>query len=162
MNAGRVGVFGASSDSLSSSMPRSSWWRDMAVKEKSCRRHNLEFGAGSFSIAHHIMPLPRHNKKTQSSKKKEDLPNRRPLTRDELQGLDEIIKERTGWAPKGFQMDAIEAQLKLVDVLCHAGTGSGKTAIVAGPHLHPSSKGKVTLMVSPLIALHEEMVSNLS
>lgn len=40
----------------------------------------------------------------------------------------------------------------------HAGTGQGKTAIAVGPHLHPSTKGKVTLMVSPLIALHDEMV----
>jgi len=56
-------------------------------------------------------------------------------------------------------MEAIEAQLKLEDVIVHAGTGLGKTAIVAGPHMHPSSKGKVTLMVSPLIALHDEQVS---
>ncbi|KII85091.1 hypothetical protein PLICRDRAFT_145764 [Plicaturopsis crispa FD-325 SS-3] len=54
-------------------------------------------------------------------------------------------------------MEAIEAQLKKKDVLVHAGTGLGKTAIAAGPHAHPSAKGKVTLMVSPLIALHEEM-----
>ena len=56
-------------------------------------------------------------------------------------------------------MEAIEAQLKLLDVVVHAGTGLGKTAVVAGPHMHPSSKGKVTLMVSPLIALHDEQVS---
>ncbi|KAF8064911.1 P-loop containing nucleoside triphosphate hydrolase protein, partial [Lyophyllum atratum] len=34
----------------------------------------------------------------------------------------------------------------------------GKTAIAAGPHVHEKSNGKVTLMVSPLIALQEEQV----
>ncbi|KAJ6573646.1 hypothetical protein B0H10DRAFT_2237000 [Mycena sp. CBHHK59/15] len=36
---------------------------------------------------------------------------------------------------------------------------AGKTGIAAGPHLLPSSKGKVTLMVSPLLSLHEEQVT---
>ena len=43
--------------------------------------------------------------------------------------------------------------------MVHAGTGSGKTGIAAGPHVHPSSKGKVTITVSPLLALHDEQVS---
>ncbi|KAJ7844625.1 hypothetical protein B0H14DRAFT_3455485 [Mycena olivaceomarginata] len=34
-----------------------------------------------------------------------------------------------------------------------------KTGIAAGPHLLPSSQGKVTLMVSPLLSLHDEQVS---
>lgn len=58
-----------------------------------------------------------------------------------------------------FQRQAIEAFLLGKDVLVHAGTGAGKTAIAAGPHAHPSAKGKVTLLVSPLIALHDEQVS---
>ncbi|KAJ6600182.1 P-loop containing nucleoside triphosphate hydrolase protein [Mycena sp. CBHHK59/15] len=41
----------------------------------------------------------------------------------------------------------------------HAATGAGKTGIAAGLHLLPSSKGKVTLMVSPLLSLHDEQVS---
>ena len=90
---------------------------------------------------------------------KTSVPPRRPLTSEELQGLREIIKEKVNWTPDSFQMEAIEAQLKLLDVLCHAGTGLGKTAIVAGPHMHPSSKGKVMLMVSPLIVLHYKQVS---
>lgn len=61
--------------------------------------------------------------------------------------------------PKDFQLKAILAQLKRRDVLVHAGTGAGKTAIAAGPHTHPSCKDKVTIMVSPLIALHDEQVS---
>ncbi|KAJ7319126.1 P-loop containing nucleoside triphosphate hydrolase protein [Mycena albidolilacea] len=44
------------------------------------------------------------------------------------------------------------------DGLVHAGTGMGKTTIVAGPHAHESSAGKVTLFISPLIALHDEQV----
>ncbi|CAA7267795.1 unnamed protein product [Cyclocybe aegerita] len=55
-------------------------------------------------------------------------------------------------------MDAINAQLEMRDVLIHVGTGTGKTAIAAGPHVHPSAKGKVSIMVSPLITLHDEMV----
>ncbi|KAH9911508.1 uncharacterized protein B0H18DRAFT_1128614 [Fomitopsis serialis] len=37
-------------------------------------------------------------------------------------------------------------------------TGSGKTAIAAGPHLWPTNEGKTTIMVCPLLALEEEMV----
>lgn len=57
-------------------------------------------------------------------------------------------------------MEAIRAQLQHQDVIVHAGTGLGKTAIAAGPHVHTRSKGKVTIMVSPLIALHDKMVSD--
>jgi ATP-dependent helicase YprA (DUF1998 family) len=59
---------------------------------------------------------------------------------------------------KAHQLEAIIGQLQMRDVLVHAGTGSGKTAIAAGPHAHKSSEGKVTLMISPLIALHDEQV----
>ncbi|KAJ7211875.1 P-loop containing nucleoside triphosphate hydrolase protein [Mycena rebaudengoi] len=57
-----------------------------------------------------------------------------------------------------YQMQGIEAQLQMRDAIVHAGTGMGKTAIAAGPHAHPTSAGKVTLMISPLIALHDEQV----
>ncbi|KAG6864113.1 hypothetical protein C0991_012398, partial [Blastosporella zonata] len=50
------------------------------------------------------------------------------------------------------------AQVEGHDVLLHASIGAGKTGIAAGPHLLLSSKGKVTLVVSPLILLHEEQV----
>ena len=114
--------------------------------------------------------LPRHQRSRTSQKStvtapwptqtKENLLKRRALTPEELQGLCETIQVKVKWRPDDFQMEAIEAQLKLLDVVVHAGTGLGKTAVVAGPHMHPSSKGKVTLMVSPLIALHDEQVSN--
>ncbi|KAJ7660438.1 P-loop containing nucleoside triphosphate hydrolase protein [Mycena rosella] len=57
-----------------------------------------------------------------------------------------------------YQLEGIEAQLLMRDALVYAGTGMGKTTIVAGPHAHESSAGKVTLLISPLIALHDEQV----
>lgn len=57
-----------------------------------------------------------------------------------------------------FQLKGMRAQLEGTDVLIHAATGSGKTGIAAGPHLLPSSKGKTTIMVSPLLALQDEQV----
>ncbi|KAJ6451326.1 P-loop containing nucleoside triphosphate hydrolase protein [Mycena sanguinolenta] len=83
-----------------------------------------------------------------------------PLTKTELRGLEDDIKAKFQWehTVKAHQLEAIIGQLQMRDVLVHAGTGSGKTAIAAGPHAHASSKGKVTLMISPLIALHDEQV----
>ncbi|KAJ7932235.1 hypothetical protein B0H13DRAFT_1516305, partial [Mycena leptocephala] len=82
------------------------------------------------------------------------------LTRDELVGLREHIlaKFQCKHLAHQFQMEGIEAQLQMRDVLVHAGTGMEKTTIAAGPHAHPTSVGKVTL-ISLLIALHDEQVS---
>ncbi|KAK7013470.1 ATP-dependent DNA helicase Q-like 3 [Favolaschia claudopus] len=52
----------------------------------------------------------------------------------------------------------MEGQILGEEILLHAATGAGKTGIAAGPHLLPSSRGKVTLMVSPLLSLHDEQV----
>jgi ATP-dependent helicase YprA (DUF1998 family) len=86
---------------------------------------------------------------------------RTPVTKEELRGLEDDIRTKFAWNhyPKTHQMAGITAQLQMRDVLVHAGTGSGKTMIAAGPHAHRSSEGKVTLMISPLIALHDEQVS---
>lgn len=70
-----------------------------------------------------------------------------------------LVNEATGRSLRPFQLRAIKAQLKRIDAVVHASTGMGKTTIVAGPHYYPASKGKVTIVVSPLIALHEEQVS---
>ena len=81
---------------------------------------------------------------------------------NDLEGLDEKIREIFKWthSPREFQLEAIKAQLLRRDVLVHAGTGSGKTTIAAGPHaLVDKSKGMVTFLVSPLLALQEEQVS---
>jgi superfamily II DNA helicase RecQ len=86
---------------------------------------------------------------------------RRPLTRLELEGLQGLMRSKFHWNhdARVYQMQGIEAQLQMRDAIVHAGTGMGKTAIAAGPHAHPTSAGKVTLMISPLIALHDEQVS---
>lgn len=106
--------------------------------------------------------IPRHSKN-----KKPRRPSQRPkqhfwtgLAEKDLESLDQIVKDTFQWehAPREFQIDAIRAQLLRKGVLIHAGTGSGKTAVAAGPHAHPAAKGLVTFMVSPLIALQEEQV----
>ncbi|KAJ6609629.1 P-loop containing nucleoside triphosphate hydrolase protein [Mycena sp. CBHHK59/15] len=82
--------------------------------------------------------------------------------REELKLLPGLIKQHfKKWTngAQAFQLQCMEAQILRKDVLLHAATGSGKTGIAAGPHLLPSSKGKVTLVVSPLLALHEEQVT---
>jgi len=80
---------------------------------------------------------------------------------EELEGFDQTMREKFKWphTPRKFQLDAITSQLLRKDVVVHAGTGFGKTAIAAGPHTHDKAKGMVTFMVSPLIALQEEQVS---
>ncbi|KAJ7768939.1 P-loop containing nucleoside triphosphate hydrolase protein [Mycena metata] len=85
---------------------------------------------------------------------------RKPLTKAELVGLADLMRTKfeSPHRARQYQMDGIEAQLQMRDVLVHAGTGMGKTTIAAGPHAHPMSAGKVTLMISPLIALHDEQV----
>ena len=82
---------------------------------------------------------------------------------NDLDTLSQIVKNAFQWehAPREFQIDAIRAQLLRKSVLIHAGTGSGKTAVAAGPHAHPAAKGLVSFMVSPLIALQEEQVYSL-
>jgi len=79
---------------------------------------------------------------------------------NDLKDIAQKVKEKFKWdhEPRPFQVDAIVAQLKHEDVLIHAGTGSGKTAVAAGPHAHEKMEGKVTFMISPLIALQDEQV----
>ncbi|KAK7019991.1 ATP-dependent DNA helicase Q-like 3, partial [Favolaschia claudopus] len=80
----------------------------------------------------------------------------------ELKLLPNLIKTQfTKWTEgaKEFQLQCMRAQILRKDALVFAATGSGKTGIAAGPHLLPSSQGKVTLVVSPLLSLHEEQVT---
>lgn len=86
---------------------------------------------------------------------------REPVPESQLQSLAEDMKSAFEWVhePRAFQLEAIKAQLQLRDVLVHAGTGFGKTVIAVGPHAHASAKGRVSFLVSPLIALQEEQVS---
>ncbi|KAF8968227.1 P-loop containing nucleoside triphosphate hydrolase protein [Flammula alnicola] len=80
----------------------------------------------------------------------------------ELEHLPNLIKTHyKKWTDGAhdFQLSCMRAQVLQKDVLLHAATGAGKTGIAAGPHLLPSSKGMVTLVVSPLLALQEEQVA---
>jgi superfamily II DNA helicase RecQ len=79
----------------------------------------------------------------------------------ELEQLPSLIKQKfKKWTngARDFQLACMRAQVLKKDILLQAATGSGKTGIAAGPHLLPSSKGKVTLVVSPLLVLEEEQV----
>ncbi|KAJ7050633.1 P-loop containing nucleoside triphosphate hydrolase protein, partial [Mycena amicta] len=86
--------------------------------------------------------------------------SRTPLTDTDVRHIGEMCQKEWGWDTrlKDGQIKAIQAQLLGKDVLVHAATGYGKTCIAAGPFAHPKSKGLVSMMVSPLIALQEEMV----
>ncbi len=79
-----------------------------------------------------------------------------------MKSLDEDVKKKfkKPYTLKPFQRKATVAQLKRIDAIVHAYTGAGKTAIVAAPHAHPKSAGKVTFLVSPLIALQDEQADN--
>ena len=71
-----------------------------------------------------------------------------------------MMREKYGWdsAPKDFQLAAVQAQIEGVDMIVQAPTGSGKTALAAGPHLWFGKEKRFTLMVCPLLSLEEEMV----
>ncbi|KEP47851.1 putative P-loop nucleoside triphosphate hydrolase, partial [Rhizoctonia solani 123E] len=73
--------------------------------------------------------------------------------------LTQKMCERFRWehGVKPFQLEATKAQLLGKDTVVHASTGSGKTAIAAGPHVLDEIAGMVSLFVSPLLTLHVEM-----
>lgn len=112
--------------------------------------------------------LPRSSQaKAKATKSKTQKQKKEPqkswtgILEKKLGDLAEKIKTKFKWThtPHEFQVEAVKAQLMRKDVLIHAGTGSGKTAIAAGPFAHEDTEGMVTFMVSPLIALQEEQVS---
>ncbi|KZT69352.1 P-loop containing nucleoside triphosphate hydrolase protein, partial [Daedalea quercina L-15889] len=69
-----------------------------------------------------------------------------------------LFEDAYGWKPRPFQVAGIQAQIEGVDTIVQAPTGAGKTAVVAGAHLWPHGATKVTIMVSPLLSLEDEMV----
>uniref|UniRef100_A0A0W0GC50 DEAD/DEAH-box helicase domain-containing protein n=1 Tax=Moniliophthora roreri TaxID=221103 RepID=A0A0W0GC50_MONRR len=83
---------------------------------------------------------------------------RTSLSSEDINNLINKIQETYWWTntPQPHQVKEILAQLNGRDAVIVAGMGAGKTAIAAGPHVHPRSKGRVTIMVSPLIALQTE------
>lgn len=86
------------------------------------------------------------------------------LSEEQIQELSDEMRKRFNWdsEPHDFQLQGVRAQIEGIDTIIQAPTGSGKTAIAAGPHVWGPCKGKVTIMVSPLLALEEEMVSRRS
>ncbi|KAJ7036839.1 P-loop containing nucleoside triphosphate hydrolase protein [Mycena alexandri] len=108
---------------------------------------------------------PRHHGKTPGTHrtrvKSKITPEQLNAIKQELKLLPGLIKTHySKWnnGAQEFQIQCMEAQKLGQDVILHAATGAGKTGIAAGPHLLSSSAGKVTLVVSPLLSLHEEQV----
>ena len=87
-------------------------------------------------------------------------PSRPKLTPEDIEKLKQLMRQRFKFDgdPRGFQLEGTKAQIEGCDMIIQAPTGSGKTAVAAGPHVWETSQGKVTIMVSPLLALEDEMV----
>ena len=78
----------------------------------------------------------------------QDIAHLRQLLQTQFRGKD----------PRLFQVELVKCQQERRDALCQAATGMGKTAVAAGPYAIPENKERITLMVSPLIGLQNEMV----
>lgn len=105
-------------------------------------------------------PMPTRSRRSAAKPKERSKGGWSGLKPHDLQDISQKIKEKFKWThePRPFQETAVIAQLTRKDVLIHAGTGMGKTVVAAGPHAHEATKGMVTFMVSPLLALQEEQV----
>lgn len=113
---------------------------------------------------------PVGNQHKQRKQRHASPPQRPPLSPEdlaarlkELEQLPELVREHYKHWGNGtgeHQIAGMRAQHLGEDFILHAGTSSGKTGIAGGPHLLESNKQakKVTLFVSPLLALHEEQV----
>ena len=105
---------------------------------------------------------PKHNKNTGATNRNAIPPTREKLTSEQISHLCEVMRSMLGGRePCDFQVQMVQAQEEGQDALCHAATGSGKTAIAAGPYALTKNQGRVTFMVSPLIGLQNEMVRGL-
>ncbi|TFY59898.1 hypothetical protein EVJ58_g5478 [Rhodofomes roseus] len=97
----------------------------------------------------------------QNARRMQPRKTRRRLTAEEVEHLSTLMQDRFRWPdkPRFFQVEGVKAQIEGIDAIIQAPTGSGKTAIAAGPHLWPGNEGMTTIMVCPLLALEEEMVT---
>ena len=103
----------------------------------------------------------KRNHQTWSKRKHGSKEKARPkLTEAQLKSLAQKMQARFHWdeEPRFFQLEGVHAQLEGVDAIIQAPTGSGKTAIAAGPYVWSGNEGKCTLMICPLLALENEMV----
>ena len=81
------------------------------------------------------------------------------MTTKESENLHNLMcKQFNGKEPHHFQVNLMKAQEEWQDAICQAATGMGKTAITTGPYVLPKNVKRVTVMISPLIRLQNEMV----
>jgi hypothetical protein len=86
-------------------------------------------------------------------------PDPQEMTAEETRNLHELMhKQFNGRDPRHFQVKLTKAQEERQDAICQAATGMGKTAVAAGPYALPKNERRVTIMISPLIGLQNEMV----
>jgi ATP-dependent helicase YprA (DUF1998 family) len=79
-----------------------------------------------------------------------------------LEALEDLMLLNFQWSKvRSFQLEGTRAQLDGRDAMIHVGTGCGKTAVAAGPYVLDENRKKTTLIVSPLLALHDEQVCTL-
>lgn len=103
------------------------------------------------------MPPPNLRKKRKPPQKKTF--QRPTFTEKELEGLAGLLKSKWGFEPREHQLKGVLAQLRKQDI--NNLSRNGKTAIAAGPHAFAKAAGCITIMVSPLIAIQNEQVSQL-
>ena len=125
--------------------------------------HVPTFVAATTTVAIHYNMAPRRRDPNSPLWKIKTCSKRSPqterlMTSEEKAKLALLIEEKYGFAPRPFQLEGICSQIERVDTIVQAPTGAGKTTIAAGIHLWPDGKQKVTIMVSPLLALEDEMV----
>ncbi|KAG9123823.1 hypothetical protein FRC07_013843 [Ceratobasidium sp. 392] len=81
-----------------------------------------------------------------------------PAVRNKYKNLAPLICKKFGWeSVHQFQIDGTLLQLLRRDTIVHVGTGRGKTAVAAGPFVLAENAQKLSIVVSPLVALQEEM-----
>ncbi|KAG8689305.1 hypothetical protein FRC09_012478, partial [Ceratobasidium sp. 395] len=81
-----------------------------------------------------------------------------PPFREEFRDIDQLICKKFGWKKaQRFQVDGALLQIARCDTIIHAGTGKGKTAVVAAPYVLDRNDQKITILISPLLALQEDM-----
>ncbi|KAI5885343.1 P-loop containing nucleoside triphosphate hydrolase protein [Schizophyllum commune H4-8] len=63
-----------------------------------------------------------------------------------------------GQEPRPFQLRLAQAQEEGQDAICQAATGQGRTVVASAPYVLEKNADRTTLVISPLIALQNEMV----